>query len=261
MPDLRSRWLSSIIALSLLLAAGGMASAMQSGASAEKEALQRLLDHWAAMKDVHTLEAKFLCEKRLAALDTPLESSGRVWIRKEQKAAAKGEGAVRFSTENPYVSEVILTDGKVFARSQHEPEWTRTNQSSRPGLTAVMGQLGAWSTGDASKLAEMYRVTSSDEPLPALPANSGSATGSTGGGAQSDTFLLTPTNADLAKAVKGVTLAVDRQSHALRFIEIRTQQEDVTRYWFSDVKTNVPLPDDVFKAGSALMMPAEGQRP
>ena len=228
---------------------GAAVSILLLGQAAVPDPLQQLSAHWAALKDVKTLSARFVCEKNLAALETPLNSEGRLWILK--KDADKDNGAVRFSTETPYISELILADGKVFARSQHEEEWTKTNQASRPGLTAVMGQLGGWSTGDTSKIADMYAVTIGD------PANIPPAPGAKTERRPIDAFLLTPTNKDLAKAVKQVTLALDSTSHYLYFIEITTQQDDITRYWFVDVQTNSPLPTDVFKPDGALVMPED----
>jgi outer membrane lipoprotein-sorting protein len=216
---------------------------------AHRDALGELAAHWAGLKDVHSLTASFVCEKELAALDTPLHSEGRLWIGKQN--GKTGEEGVRFSTEKPYVSELILAGGKVYGRSQHETEWTKTNQAARPGLTAVMGQLGGWSTGDTSQIAAMYSVAKGAVVIPAMPA----AMVQPDGGV--DVFVLTPTNADLAKAVKRVTLALDEKTNVLRYIEIVTQQDDATRYWFFDVKLNADLPVNVFKAGAELMVPGE----
>ena len=225
--------------LSLSLVAAG-------GVAADSDAMKALATGWDALKGVKTLSARFVCEKNLAALETPLHSEGRVWIEKGESGK---EGAVRFSTEKPYVSELILTDGKVYARSQHETEWSKTNQSSRPGLTAVMSQLGGWSTGDAAKINDMYSV-SRVESVPTIP------------GVESvpqnvEAFVLTATNKDLAKAVKQVTIAVDRAAHTLRYVEIVTQQGDSTRYWFYDVRTNAPLPPNVFKPDGDLVLPED----
>jgi outer membrane lipoprotein-sorting protein len=204
---------------------------------------KQLADRLDALKDVATLEARFVCEKRLALLDTPLVSSGRVWIRRGEKSS---ENAVRFSTEKPYVSELILAEGKVYARSQHENEWAKSNQSSRPGLTAVMGELGGWATGDAGKLAQMYSVTAVDTAIPPKPAGADPAA-TLPANAPADTFLLTPTNKDLAKAVKQITLSVDRTAGTLLYIEIITQQDDATRYWFGNVDKNAQLPAGIIE--------------
>ena len=50
-----------------------------------KDALADLQACLETMKDVKTLQVGFVCEKRLAALETPLVSSGRLWIRKGAK--------------------------------------------------------------------------------------------------------------------------------------------------------------------------------
>jgi outer membrane lipoprotein-sorting protein len=217
-----------------------------------------LAAHWAPLKNLRTLTARFICEKDLAALDTPLHSEGRLWIGKGD--AKSTDTGIRFSTEKPYNSALLLTAGKIYARSQHETDWTKTNPSSRPGLTAVMGQLGGWSTGETSQIAAMYSVTKSDAHIPAIPeilhGKSDQGSGAVGGGAV-DVFVLTPTNPDLAKVVKTITLALDHQTNVLRYIEILTQQADATRYWFFDVKLNANLPPNIFKPGAELTVPSE----
>ncbi|HVX84872.1 MAG TPA: hypothetical protein VH253_08660 [Phycisphaerae bacterium] len=207
------------------------------------------------MKDVRTVHARFVCEKQLKLLETPLVSSGEVWIR---RSGEKEGGAVRFSTEKPYVSELILVEGKVYARSQHEAGWTKSNQSSRPGLTAVMGELGGWATGDAGKVSQMYRVAlaaGKEAEIPVVPKEGGDLHVVAGVGGGVDTFVLTPTNEDLAKAVKKITLALDRGTGGLMYIAIETAQGDVTRYWFGDVERNGELPKGVFEAKEGV--PAE----
>jgi outer membrane lipoprotein-sorting protein len=222
-------------------------------------ALQELQARLDALKDVKTLETRFVCEKRLALLDSPLVSSGRLWIRKDD---ARGTGgAVRFSTEHPYLSELILADGKVFGRSQHEKEWTTNNQSTRPGLSAVMVQLGGWSTGDAGKITDFYAISRApdDAAVPAAPE--GSLGRSTLPKGPVDFFVLTPTNKDLAAAVKRIELAIHRQTSQLVFIEIASQQDDATRYWFFDAHANAALPPDLFKPGPAPPATAPGGAP
>ncbi|HVS72087.1 MAG TPA: outer membrane lipoprotein carrier protein LolA [Phycisphaerae bacterium] len=220
------------------------------------DAVKVLGERLGEMKDVRTLHARFVCEKDLALLETPLVSSGEVWIRRggegEKEGGAGSGAAVRFSTEKPYVSELILVEGKVYARSQHEESWSKSNQSSRPGLTAVMGQLGGWATGDAGKVSQMYSVAlaaGKEAEIPAVPKEGGELHVEAGGGGKGvDVFVLTPTNEDLAKAVKKITLAVDRGTGGLEYISIETEQGDVTRYWFGDVERNGELPKDVFEA-------------
>ena len=231
-----------VVSVATLLLLAGAAVRGETPSSAQQALVARLVP----MKEVHTLKARFLCEKRLALLESPLESSGQVWIRRGEEAADNG---VRFSTEKPYVSELILTDGKVYARSQHEEEWAKSNQSSRPGLTAVMNELGAWATGDVGQITDMYSVAAGEAGA-AIPAAPG-ADFFKGTRPDAEIFLLTPTNADLAKAVKRITLGLDRKTGTLVYLEILTEQEDATRYWFGDVQTNGELPAGIFEPKNA----------
>ena len=142
--------------------------------------------------------------------------------------------------------------------------------ASRPGLTAVMGQLGGWSTGEIGKVMQEYSVVSSSQTVPAIPAAAGAEPAEARKSEKTpvDVFVLTPTDKDLAKSVKQITLAIDRPApgggggHHLRFIEILTQQNDATRYWFYDVKDNAKLPADILTptAGDpAASAPAGGK--
>jgi outer membrane lipoprotein-sorting protein len=232
-----------LVTLSLLLLA-------QTSPPANPAPDKSLAAHLDALKDTRNLEARFICEKRLAALETPLVSRGRLWIRRADPHDGTG-GAVRFSTDTPYVSELILAKDQVVARSQHETNWTRTNLPSRPGLTSVMAQLGNWSTGQVGRISEAYTVTAGTDSLPVPPAEADLPKQDA-----ADLFVLTPTNKDLAKVLKQVTLATDHKSHHLQFIEILTQQDDATRYWFYDVKTNVDLPADVFTPTAGMVRDA-----
>jgi outer membrane lipoprotein-sorting protein len=233
-----------------------LANAQQASLQSQSASLSQLESHLASLKEVQTLHARFICEKRLAMLESPLVSSGELWIKKGQN---KEPGSVRFSTETPYVSELILTDGKVHARSQHEQSWTTTNQSARPGLTAVMGQLGGWSTGDAGKVSDLYAVSvaPASEKIPSPPevASSKGQLPKSFDEPHPDLFILTPTNKDLAFAVKQVTIAItpptSKEPGKLLYIEITTAQDDQTRYWFFAGQINASLPADIFKPSNA----------
>lgn len=196
-------------------------------------ATESLTAHLKALKDTTTLHARFICTKNLAALETPLVSQGELWIKRGDRA---GETSVRFSTEKPYTSELILTGGKVLARSQHETQWTTTNQSTRPGLSAVMSQLAGWSTGDPGKLTEMYEIKRGAVPTGDQPA---------------DVYILTPTNKDMLKAIKEITLTIDVKTHTLIMLRIQTQQDDTTEYHFLAVEMNKELPKDIFSPNTA----------
>lgn len=221
-----------------------------------RPALDALQSHLDALKDVQTLTARFVCEKRIAMLESPLISAGQLSIRKSDPQGAGG--AVRFSTTVPYVSDLILADGKVHGRSQHETAWTTSNQAARPGLSAVMVQLGGWSTGNAGKLSDMYSISHAppEAVIPAPPRVEGVSTRTVKTGNEGiDTFILTPTNKDLAIAIKSIEIAMDRASHKLLSIQVTTAQDDATRYWFYDVQLNPNLPADTFKPGPATVGP------
>jgi outer membrane lipoprotein-sorting protein len=217
-------------------------------AEAAEDGAAKFREQLAAMKDVRTLQSGFVCEKRVAGLDWPLVSGGRFWMRKGdgKVGGAGGGGGMRLVTERPYMSDLIFAGGKVFARSQHETEWSQTNQAVKPGLTTVLLQLGGWSMGDAGKSVEMYAVTARRGDVPPCPGADEKQMRAAKG---AELFELTPVDKDLLVAVKRVTLALDTQTHGLTYVEIVTQQEDVVRYWFFEVQVNTAVAADVFKPG------------
>ena len=215
--------------------------------------MTRLAAHFAGMRDIQTLQASFACEKQNSLLAKPLISHGRLWIRRGDIMKA-GAGAIRFTTEQPNLSEFILADAKVYAHSERDKKWTRSDQKSRPGLPAVMEQLGSWSTGETNNVAELYSVAMGNAGVIEIPAADGFPAVKARG--DPEFFVLTPKNAELRKNVRQITLAIDKATHTLLSVEILAKQSDVTRYCFLDVRTNLELPKDVFKPVDGKLPPA-----
>lgn len=229
------RWAASFL---LLMCAAGVwvKQGRCEEESGQQPAAAALAAQFSARQEVTTIEADFICMRQLAGLDTTLVSCGKV-------AAQRAEG-VRFSTLVPYRTELILRRGKVLAKSQHEEEWDVSNLSSRPGLTAVMGQIGNWLVGNGGGIEEMYQVSrpTAAAQVPTPPADKLNEPSTEKGNAQAwERFKFTPTNKDLVKVVKAITLGFDRSSHQVVFVQVVTQQGDSTCYWFSNVRQNGTL--------------------
>lgn len=208
----------------------GLGASLLGAAAPAADATPAFVAHLSAGKDTKTLMAEFLCEKRIVGLDTPLLSQGAVRIAR---------GSVRYSTAQPYGSELILHQGKLYARTQHETAWYRSSQPDRPGLTAVMGHLAACAIGDGAKVTTFYTVKPASGPLPEVPAGVASL-------ASCDVFVLEPKDVHLAKSLRQLRLVIDR-AHRVRLAEITTPPGDVTRYWLSHWQVNVSLPRDIFE--------------
>ena len=225
------------LAALLLAIAGGAVKGDDARAGSAADALAA---HLAFMKDIRAIETRFACEKRLEALESQLVSFGVIWIGRPD--------SVRFSTQKPYLSELILHDGKVLTRNQHEPKWSRANQSSRPGLAAVMGQLAAWSIGETASIARFYQVSEAAGEVPAGPAGPDQPRTDAAPAKVEpvDLYLLKPVDKAVAEVIRGIQLGIGRESHALQYVLIITAQGDETRYWFRDVRLNADLPPRVF---------------
>jgi hypothetical protein len=223
------------IAVGILLIAAALADSRPAHAQTfpddvDLNALQSLL----AASTTDTLEASFRCEKRILSLDTPLRSAGQLIV-----ARHSGRISLRLSTESPYISELILADGKSRAHSQHESAWTTSDQSSRPGMAAVMVLIAGCCAGEPGNLPELFTVRAArDDELPSKPE------------APTQTwFVLEPSNKDLALAVRQLKLGFSRTGPTPRLTDaiIETAQGDTTHYDFFNAKPNATLPADAFK--------------
>ena len=194
---------------------------------------ETLVGHLAAMKQINCMETLFVCEKRLAALDTPLVSSGTIWIRSPD--------SVRFTTNKPYLSDLILHDGQVLSRNQHDKRWVRNPQATRPGLAAVMGQMAKWSLGETQSMRDAYDIIHANAEVPPLPSGRSEL-----GVGKTACFTLKPRDEAVAVAVRSILLIVDEDSHCLRVVRIVTAQGDQTTYWFDRIQLNAKLPADAF---------------
>ncbi|HEX5105544.1 MAG TPA: outer membrane lipoprotein carrier protein LolA [Pirellulaceae bacterium] len=220
--------------------AGGLASAGGETPPADGGgliALKALLDE---MRSVQTLSTSFRCEKRMESLDVPLLSQGRLLVARREERVS-----MRLTTESPYFSELILADGKSRARSQHEASWSSSDQSSRPGLTAVMVLVAGCSVGELGNLADYFSVR---------PAETAAAPPSPPDPVPKTWFVLEPTNKDMAIAVREVRLGFAgpgvKSAPGIRSLTdavIVTAQGDVTHYEFFSPAFNAALPADAFR--------------
>jgi len=229
------------VACGLLLAASIRAPALAQETDAA--AFSRVL---ASVRGPGHLTAGFVRQHTLAHFDTPLLSSGTLWV-----ASAREGGGERIAVQWPYASDYVFLDGKTKARSQHESKWTLTDQSAKPGLTAMLVQMGAWSMGGVGR-ADLFSIKRGDGLIPARPQANELIVNPP---AHGDTFLLTAINKDLATSVKQVLLgfatgpakgADGGKRMLLQYLEIDTVPGDSVKYWFFEHDVATPLPPDVF---------------
>ncbi len=223
--------------LAMLIAGGGVCM------GADDSARDALAAQLGALHSIKTLQADFVCDKRIAALEQPLVSGGTITVA--------GADQLRFSTLRPYVSEIILDHGKLLLKSEHETSWTRATSTGRPGLSAIMEQMAGWSLGDISKLDETYKVAGAAGSIPKAPGDSAATQAAMAKVSSPAMFLLTPIKPELSKAVASLTLGVDPTTHYLLFLQLTTADQDVTRYWFYNIKTNAQLAPAIFSPAGA----------
>lgn len=166
-------------------------------------------------------QSAFLCEKHIASLPTPFISEGTLY--------AQTPDSFRLSTMHPYTSDIILSRGKIVAKSQHETKWATKSQPARPGFVAALAHLGQLACGNVKPLLSTYTITPDPTFTPPTAATETVIFASAPPVYVS--YLLVPRDTNLAQNVKAIHISVDPATNALYFYELITPQADVIRYW------------------------------
>ncbi len=187
----------------------------------------------AALAKIRTLQAHYTCRKKIPGIDDEFVHSGTIWIRAGRSKAGTqfvgpGGGGVHMHAEAPFRSDTILEDGKNMGRTQHETKCSVDPQPSKPGLTALTGQIAGLCVGHPGKLAEWFTVEEANE----------------------QTFQLWPATDELRRILKRMTVVFDGPTHRIISAEIITPQDDQIRYEFSDIQIDNVLPAEAFHVES-----------
>lgn len=205
-----------------------------------KTAADLLRSKMIVMRKLHTWRAAFVCEKHLAVLRRPFISSGIIAIARPNK--------VRFATQKPYRSSVILAGNHIYLRSQTNHRWHKADPSRSQSLGYIMGQLAQWSLGHVHRLGKDYRISYVIAAFPIRPATGPQhRTATQKAASKCPLFTLVPRKGILSKAIRNLQLGFARHSSRLVYIAIHQVTGDATQYWLYKQEKNPSLPTEYFK--------------
>ncbi len=220
-----------ILIFLLALCVGGLLPVLAASARQNDLAFAEMLS---VRRLVRTVIADYQCRKIMTD-QSVIASSGTLF-------AARG-GNARYCTTQPYRSELILAGGKMYARTQHEKNWVKKNQPDKPGMTAVMVHVAAWSVGDlrdSEKLFDMAKLNADDMPADMMQMISRAEMPS------AEYWRAVPVNQNLQKVVRQISLIFSGELRQLSCVQVRLVDDEVVTYVFAP-RDNAELPANMFE--------------
>jgi outer membrane lipoprotein-sorting protein len=173
-------------------------------------------------KSTNTLQADFRQEKTLALLAKPEVSTGQFVFSKPNQ--------VLWSYNAPKRVQMVITAGTL---TTYYPDLNKVErldvQKYQDRIFKYMGASGA-----IDELAKYFDFTFTNTPA-----------------ATFYTLDLTPKNATVAKRVKHIRIWIDKSSYLTTKFEYTEADGDLTRYEFTNLRVNQPVPASKF----ALALP------
>lgn len=174
-------------------------------------------------KQTATLQASFKQEKELALLAKPEVSSGTFIYSKPNN--------VFWSYDAPKKVQMVIAGGTL---TTYYPDLAKAERVDVKRFEdRIFKYMGA--TGAIDELARYFDFTFTDSPK-----------------AQSFALDLKPKTKAVAKRVQRIKIWIDKQTYLTNKIEYVEGDGDITRYEFTNIKVNEPVPASRF----ALALPA-----
>ena len=173
-------------------------------------------------KKTQTLQATFRQEKELALLAAPEVSSGTFVFSKPNN--------VLWSYDTPKRVQMVIAGGTL---TTYFPDLNKAERIDVKRFEdRIFKYMGA--TGAIDELAKYFDFTFTDS-------------------AKTGTFVLdlTPKNKAVTKRVRRIKIWIDKQTYVTSKIEYVEGDGDVTRYEFTNIRLNEPVPQSRF----ALTLP------
>lgn len=215
MRGMRTRLLSAALVIATLLAAPTGAATPAKASQTLDSVLKEVQKRQAAVK---TLQAEFVQEKSLALLSQPQVSRGSFAYEKPDK--------VLWRYAEPTPVTMVIADGRM---TTWYPKLSRaeTIEVGRfqdrifkyMGAANAIGELSTW-----------FNFRFSDRK-----------------GDTTWKLELLPKTSQVSKRMKGITIWIDRQSYLTTKFEYVEGDGDVTRYEFTSIRVNEPVPPSTFK--------------
>ncbi|MBI4879583.1 MAG: outer membrane lipoprotein carrier protein LolA [Planctomycetes bacterium] len=184
------------------------------------------------LREMQTLRAEFVQERHIALFLAPLEAKGVCCFAKP--------ASLRWELTEPYVSILILKEGKVAKFDLVEGKLRRMSLGAEDLLREVLGQIVEWIKGDFSRARELYD----------LEFQKG----------EGFRVVMQPRSAELKKAITAVELTIDAATCRATKVVVREPGEDFLEIRFSKDEVNVRLDEKLFdlEEPGAATPPANG---
>ncbi|HEX7151450.1 MAG TPA: outer membrane lipoprotein carrier protein LolA [Thermoanaerobaculia bacterium] len=174
-------------------------------------------------KKTNTLQAEFRQEKELALLAKPEVSTGTFVFSKPNN--------VLWQYEAPKRVQMVIANG---ALTTYYPDLSKAERIDVKRFEdRIFKYMGA--SGAIEELARYFDFTFTDNPKAATYA-----------------LDLTPKTNAVKKRVRKIRIWIDKQTYLTSKIEYTEGDGDVTRYEFTNIRVNQPVPNSRF----ALSLPA-----
>jgi outer membrane lipoprotein carrier protein len=217
MSSLKSKTAVCLLVVSALL--GGAAS-LNAAPVSLAQVIKKIQEQ---QKKTSTLQADFRQEKELALLAKPEVSTGKFVFSRPSN--------VLWTYEAPKKVQMVIANG---ALTTYYPELGKAERIDvKKFEDRIFKYMGA--TGAIEELARYFDFTFTDsksKPVYVLD--------------------LTPKNKAVAKRVQRIKLSIDKKTYLTSKIEYVEGDGDITRYEFTNLRINEPVPPSRF----ALSMPA-----
>ena len=202
----------------VLLAAGLLAAAIATPLSAAPVTLDAVVKKiQQQQKTTQTLQAAFRQEKELALLAQPEVSTGTFLFSKPNN--------VLWSYDAPKRVQMLITSGTM---TTYFPDLAKAEQIDVKRFEdRIFKYMGA--TGAIDELAKYFDFTFTDNPKNA-----------------SYVLDLLPKNKATARRVRRIKIWIDKTSYIAHKLEYVEGDGDVTRYEFTNIQINKPVPQTRF---------------
>jgi len=192
-------------------------------ASEERQAfLDRMKE---TLATITTLEADFVQERHISLFKEPLVARGVCYYQTP--------GTLRWELTEPYVSILVLKDGKVAKFDRVDGRLRKMNPGTEDLLREVLGQIVEWIKGDFSHAEEMYRLEFQK--------------------ASDYRIVMKPRSPELRKLIAAIELTIDSKTYRATRVVIREPGEDFLEIRFEAEKLGEKLEPALFDLESPAL--------
>ena len=197
------------------------------------------------LADIDTMQARFIKRKHTPLLKRPLTSEGTVRVKGRM---------MRWDTHEPHPSVTLLRDGEL---RLYQP------QDKRLEIYPLEQRFAMFGASPQPRLTELVQRFASEQQPP------GELFESLKEGKESDRLAdrylalrLVPKDETLREHVAALEVLIDRAAGRIDRLRLRQGAGESVEYHFTQVRTNVDLPDEVFEldlpADVSISRPLEG---